>query len=135
MDDTQTESSEVNFEQINRFPEEFMSFTSKATWPQIEDPKIFLSLNLDSIALDKTIKQLEALTGCRLAKSLKEPKIYIGGQSEKKCTLAISKLDILHKYQVSTGTFIAFGANFSPCSRCQHTRNTSSMAKPRKTSS
>jgi len=106
-DDIQSESSESEFEQLDRFPKELVSFTSKATWPQTEDANSALNFNLDAIALDKILKQLEVLTGCRLIKSLKESKIYIGGDSETKFNLAISKLDVLYKYQVSRATIVS----------------------------
>ena len=99
--DAQSESSDVESEQPDGFPEEFVSFTSKTTWPQSEDPNAALSLNVDAVIWGQVIKQLEALTGCRLVQSLKESKIFIGGDSEKKCSAAVSKLDTLFKYQVS----------------------------------
>ncbi|KAE9373238.1 hypothetical protein N431DRAFT_465535 [Stipitochalara longipes BDJ] len=99
---TQQELSEADFKVCDRFPEEIMSFTSKTTWPQIEDPSIVPNLVLDEFASNKNIKELEVLTGCRLIKALNARKIYIGGQSEKNCALAIGKLDILHKYQSMT---------------------------------
>jgi hypothetical protein len=66
------------------------------------EQNVKLTLDLDKIASDEDIKELEALTGCRLVKVLNEHNIYIGGDSEKNCDLALGKLDILRKYQVSS---------------------------------
>jgi hypothetical protein len=75
-------------------------------WFQNEDKDLRLPLELDKILSDEDMEELEALTGCRLVKVLNEHRIYIGGRSEKDCALALSKLDILRKYQVSDTVFM-----------------------------
>jgi hypothetical protein len=75
-------------------------------WPQNEDKNPRLNLDLDKIVWDEDMEELEALTGCRLVKVLNDHKIYIGGRSEKDSALALSKLDILRKYQVSDTAFM-----------------------------
>ncbi|PMD26780.1 hypothetical protein NA56DRAFT_654562 [Hyaloscypha hepaticicola] len=81
------------------FPEQIMNFQSRMVWLQNEDKDLRLTLDLDKVLSDEDMEELEALTGCRLAKVLNEHRIYIGGRSEKDCALALSKLDILRKYK------------------------------------
>jgi hypothetical protein len=88
------------------FPEEIKYFKSRNIWPQNVDLNAKLALDLDKIASDEDIKELEVLTGCRLVKVLNEHNIYIGGNSEGNCNPAFRKLDILRKYQVSSPNFV-----------------------------
>ncbi len=76
-------------------------------WPQNEDKNLRLTLDLDKIVSDEDMEELEALTGCRLVRVLNEHRFYIGGRSEKDSALALSKLDILRKYQVSHTAFMS----------------------------
>jgi len=100
-DDTQPHPSEAETDPNDLFPEEIRYFKSKTIWPQNMDPDLTLTLNLEEVVSDNGVKEIETLTGCRLVKVLNERKIYIGGHSEKKCTLALGKLDIIYRYQVS----------------------------------
>ena len=76
-------------------------------WPQNEDENPRLTLDLDKILSDVNMEELEALTGCRLVRVLNEHRIYIGSHSETESALALSKLEILHKYQVSDTAFMS----------------------------
>jgi hypothetical protein len=105
-DDTQPHPSEAETDPNGLSPEEIRYFQSKTIWPQNMDPDLTLTLNLEEVVSGNDIKEIETLTGCRLVKVLNERKIYIGGHSKKKCTLALGKLDILHKYQVSAAILV-----------------------------
>jgi hypothetical protein len=105
-DDTQPHPSEAETDPNGLFPEDIRHFQSKTIWPQNMDPDMHLILNLEDVVSGNDIKEIESLTGCRLVKVLNECKIYIGGHSEKKCSLALGKLDILYKYQVSAAIVV-----------------------------
>jgi hypothetical protein len=82
------------------FPELIKYYKSRTIWSV--DP-VF---DLDQIASDKDLKELEDLTGCQFVKVLNERKIYIGGHFEENSNLAIFKLNNLHKYHVSQVIFV-----------------------------
>jgi hypothetical protein len=82
------------------FPEQIKYYKSRTIW------SVDAGVNLDNIASDKDLKELEDLTGCQFVKVLDEHKIYIGGHFEESCHLAILKLDNLRKYHVSQAIFV-----------------------------
>jgi hypothetical protein len=77
------------------FPEEIRYFKSRVSW------SVDAGVDLDQIASDKDLKELERLTGCQFVKVLNERTIYIGGHLEESCKVAIDKLKILRNYPVS----------------------------------
>jgi len=77
------------------FPEEIRYFKSRVTW------SVNVEVDLDQVASDKDLKELESLTGCQFVKALNEQKIYIGGHLGESCEVAAYKLENLRKYHVS----------------------------------
>jgi hypothetical protein len=102
QDDTNEDGPAAEDDLTELFPVEIKCLTSTAIWPQSADQNAELTLDVDKLAPDSDILELEALTGCRLVKVLNESKIYIGGDSEKDCALVLGKLDHLRKYRVSS---------------------------------
>jgi hypothetical protein len=77
------------------FPEEIRYFKSRVSW------SVNVGVDLDQVASDEDLKELEWLTGCQFVKILNEHKIYIGGHLGESCEVAAYKLENLCKYHVS----------------------------------
>lgn len=90
------ENSEAPFDFLH-FPAKIKSHNAKLIW-EYKDGRI----SLDELVSDQTLKTLEELTGCNLVKNLNEGKVYIGHSLEEHCQNAVTKLNNIKKYSVST---------------------------------
>jgi hypothetical protein len=77
-----------------QYPKDILPFKHKYVWRS--------KLDLNIVCPGRTLQRLISLTGCVMVKSLNEGEIFIGAALEENIHLAITKLDNLTQYAVSS---------------------------------
>jgi hypothetical protein len=89
-------SDRSNYKKQAHYPASIAKYEFKSQWTT---DSIF-----DQIAHEHALQQIGNLTGTQLARDSTFAIVYIGGQTQQQCDLAISKFDILLKYHVSVSS-------------------------------